>query len=327
MSTLKIIDVSRHNGTIAWDKVAKQVDGVIIRAGYRSVGGAVTKDPMCLSYLNGAIAAGVKRVGVYWWTTHTTTGQAKIDAQFVLGLLKPYKKYINFGVWLDSEKSSKPSAFNKLSASTRTSCALAFLSTIEREGYVAGVYASDSWYGTHLNMAKLSKYPFWVAKYSTISPKVVKKYAAWQYTSKGKVDGMSGNVDVSKFYEDFATVKTGPVPAEPESDKKDGTPAEDTKPVDKNTEKKPYSVGRTYTLLANMNVRSGPGATYAVKNVKSLTSDGRRNAVPGLDKAVLKSGTKVTCKDVSILSNGAIWMKIPSGWICAKSCAGKVYVK
>ena len=40
MSTLKIIDVSRHNGTIAWDKVAKQVDGVIIRAGYRSVGGA-----------------------------------------------------------------------------------------------------------------------------------------------------------------------------------------------------------------------------------------------------------------------------------------------
>ena len=330
MSTLKIIDVSKHNGSINWTSAAKQIDGVIIRAGYRGVGGGIATDPKFTSYVSGAIAAGIKRIGVYWWTTHTSSSQAKVEAEYVLKLLKPYKEHINFGVWLDSEKSNTPTAFNKLSASARTTCALAFLSVVEAGGYVAGVYASDSWYGTHLDMSRLAKYPFWVAKYSAISPKVVKKYVAWQYTSKAKCSGLSGNVDMSRFYEDISTMgKAAATPdpvatVEPKKAEAVSVPADTT---NKEASRKPYIIGRTYTLCANLNVRTGAGATYAVKALNALTADGRRNAIPGLGKAVLKSGTKVTCKDVETLSNGAIWMKIPSGWICAKASTGKVYVK
>lgn len=330
MSTLKIIDVSKHNGNINWSSAAKQIDGVIIRAGYRGTAGGIATDSRFTSYVMGAIAAGIKRIGVYWWTTHTTTTQAKAEAQYLLKLLSPYKEHINFGVWLDSEKSNTPTAFNNLSRSARTTCALAFLSAIEAGGYVAGVYASDSWYGTHLDMSRLSKYPFWVAKYSTLAPKVVKKYVAWQYTSKAKCNGLLGHVDMSRFYEDISTIKKATPTPEPvaTTEPKAAEPQKvDTATVEESGSKKPYIIGRTYTLCANLNVRTGAGATYAVKELNALTADGRRNAIPGLSKAVLKSGTKVTCKDVKTLSNGAIWMKIPSGWICAKASTGRVYVK
>ena len=204
VTDLNIIDVSRWNGRIDWAKAAKKIDGVVIRAGYRGAGGSLTTDPLFLQHIRGAISAGVKRIGVYWWTTHTTIAQAEADAVYLIKLLKPHKEQINFGVWLDSEASGSVSAFNKLSARNRTSCGKAFLAVITAAGYRAGVYASDSWFGTHLILSKLSAYPFWVAKYSSQSPKVVKGYAAWQHTSKGSVDGIKGYVDKSCFYTDLS---------------------------------------------------------------------------------------------------------------------------
>ena len=208
MANLNIIDISKYNGTVSWAKAAAKIDGVVIRAGYRGTSGALTTDSIFLQHITGAIAAGVKRIGVYWWTTHTTEAQAKADAAYLVSLLKPYKAHVNFGVWLDSEASSTSCAFNKLSAAARTTCGLAFLEAMQAAGYQPGVYASDSWFGTHLTLSKLSAYPLWVAKYSTTPPKVVKSYAGWQYTSKGSVTGLSGSVDKSYFYTDLAAGKT-----------------------------------------------------------------------------------------------------------------------
>lgn len=215
MAKLNIIDVSRWNSSVNFDKAVKQIDGVVIRAGYRGTGGSLATDPLFLQRIAGAISAGVKRIGVYWWTTQITVAQAEADAAYLIKLLAPYKASINFGVWLDSEAAgltrqngANGVAFNKLSADNRTTCGKAFLAAITAAGYKAGVYASDSWFGTKLIMSKLSAYPFWVAKYSTTPPKVVKSYAAWQYTSKGSVDGIGGTVDKSYFYTDLSTGKT-----------------------------------------------------------------------------------------------------------------------
>lgn len=85
-----------------------------------------------------------------------------------------------------------------------------------------------------------------------------------------------------------------------------------------------YVVGRTYTICASdsLNVRRGPGVKYALVGYNNLTVDAKRHATAN---GALRSGTRVTCKDVKIEGNN-VWMKIPSGWICA--IYGKyIYVK
>lgn len=211
MSTkLNIIDVSAWNPSINWAKVAQAVDGVIIRAGYRGTRGGITTDNLFLSHMRGAITAGVRRIGVYWWTTHYTVQQAQADAAYLIKLLEPYRDKITFGVWLDSEApgannpGTSGKAFLALSASVRTTCHLAFLSALRAAGYAAGVYASDSWFVERLSLSRLADYPFWVASYS-YAPKAVRINAGWQFTDKATVSGISNGVDMSYFYTDFAT--------------------------------------------------------------------------------------------------------------------------
>lgn len=85
-----------------------------------------------------------------------------------------------------------------------------------------------------------------------------------------------------------------------------------------------YKVGMTYTLQVNLNVRVGAGTSYKNKKYSELTKDGRKHAL-NISNAVLKRGTKVTCKNV-IKVKEEIWLEIPSGFICAKY-GDKVYVK
>jgi len=81
-----------------------------------------------------------------------------------------------------------------------------------------------------------------------------------------------------------------------------------------------YRVGGTYTLQANMKVRTGPGTGYRWKKKSELTADGQKHA-QNKTNAVLKAGTKVTCMAIS-----GNWMKIPSGWVCIKQ-GNNIYIK
>lgn len=93
---------------------------------------------------------------------------------------------------------------------------------------------------------------------------------------------------------------------------------------EKEPKKEDYIIGKTYTLQVNLNVRMGAGTSYKNKKYSELTKDGRKHAL-NISNAVLKRGTKVTCKKV-ITVKDEIWLEIPSGFICAKY-GDKVYVK
>lgn len=81
-----------------------------------------------------------------------------------------------------------------------------------------------------------------------------------------------------------------------------------------------YVVGKTYTLVADgLRIRKSPNGQILTYN--QLSANAKKNAYPS---GTLKKGTRVTCKDVSVVS-GNTWIKIPSGWICAVN-NGKVYV-
>jgi len=86
-----------------------------------------------------------------------------------------------------------------------------------------------------------------------------------------------------------------------------------------------YTIGETYTLQNTMYVRKEPYGTKLTQN--ELTVDAKKHAAKSADGyAALKKGTKVTCKEIAN-KNNAIWMKVPSGWICAIGISGKVYIK
>lgn len=85
-----------------------------------------------------------------------------------------------------------------------------------------------------------------------------------------------------------------------------------------------YEVGKTYTLLDDMNVRIGHSTASARVPVSKMTANARDHAN---DKGELEKGTRVTAKDVyHDIERGQWWVKTPSGWICAWTTT-KVYMK
>ena len=96
-----------------------------------------------------------------------------------------------------------------------------------------------------------------------------------------------------------------------------------TKPAQSQKQAPTYRTGNTYTIQVNdLNVRTGPGSKYARKTKAQLTPDGRKHADA---EGQLKKGTRVTCQGQK--TNGKeIWIRIPSGWICAYN-GTKYYVK
>lgn len=81
------------------------------------------------------------------------------------------------------------------------------------------------------------------------------------------------------------------------------------------TAKVKFVVGKTYTTKVNLKVRTGAGTDKSQKKTSQLTEDGQKNALKQ-ELAVLKKGTKVTCKAVKNIDD-EVWIQIPSGWIAA----------
>lgn len=86
-----------------------------------------------------------------------------------------------------------------------------------------------------------------------------------------------------------------------------------------------YKVGSSYTLQANMFVRKSPNGEK--KTYLELTTNAKSHAVKQSDgSACLRKGTIVTCKSVEQIDS-TIWLKIPSGYVCAVGANGTVYIK
>ena len=87
---------------------------------------------------------------------------------------------------------------------------------LEAAGYQVGIYCNQSWYSSVLDVDKLDL-PFWIAKYGSNNGKQQSKPVlkskhtlwGWQYSSVGKVSGISGAVDVNVAYQNPGTVTGG----------------------------------------------------------------------------------------------------------------------
>ena len=188
-----IIDVSIHNGAIDWAKVkAAGVEGAIIRCGY---GRDLKKqdDARFAANMDGALAQGL-RVGVYIYSYAKTEDSARSEAAHVLRLVEPYKEKITLPIYYDLEENNC-SQFAKRNAEI-------FGDIIEKAGFWCGVYSSSYWWKTYLK--DLNRFTKWVADWGSNNGKPNKKPTfsntdVWQYTSNGRISGISTRVDLNEL--------------------------------------------------------------------------------------------------------------------------------
>lgn len=196
---MKGIDVSYHNGVIDWDKVKQSgmVDFVIIRAGY----GKSTMDKQFINNIVGANTSGLK-VGIYWFIYAADEAEAVLNAKKCEECIKLYKDIITMRVWADWEYDSDKR--NPQTKESRTAIVKAFCEYLESKGYDVGIYANPDYING--KFGDLSKYPLWLAKYSTdkgnYSPFM------WQYSSSGEVPGIKTKVDMNICYGDAGETTT-----------------------------------------------------------------------------------------------------------------------
>ncbi len=205
--TKKIIDVSSFNTVTNWNAVAGAVDGVVIRIGYRGYSaGNIKIDANFHMHIRGVLGVGIP-VGFYFMSQAVNEVEAMVEAKYCADQLENYNYSImipqgdDIHIYYDSELSNNRGTgrADKLSRQARTTVCRAFCQKIEEYGYRAGVYASTSWFRTHLNVAELTDYILWVAQYNkTCTAK--HRVDLWQYTSSGRIAGISGNVDISECY-------------------------------------------------------------------------------------------------------------------------------
>ena len=178
---MKGIDVSGHNGAIDFNKVkASGVEIVYIKA----TEGVTFVNPLCLIHYNAAKLAGLK-IGFYHFLQHDSpVAEAQHFLATIEGLTCNCKHII------DVEDQSK------------WTIAEASLAVRQFEDYLisknkeVAIYTDDYFYRDTLDCT-VKDLPLWLANYgSTI---LAKSYIGLQYSSTGRIDGISGDVDLDNF--------------------------------------------------------------------------------------------------------------------------------
>ena len=199
-------DVSFYNGSINWRALKKVgIDFVIIRLGGRGWGTGATlyEDSRFFNNLVAAKAAGLD-VGVYFFTSAVNTLEIRQEASLVIDRLRGFS--LELPVFFDTELSGNyPNGrADKLSMAQRTELAKQFCTIMEKHGYQAGIYASESYLNDEVNYNALSQYCIWMASYTENNELPSQKYLynIWQLSDRGRLPGISGYCDINVIFED-----------------------------------------------------------------------------------------------------------------------------
>ena len=197
------IDISANQGNINFAKVKESgISKVILRSTTKNM----QPDIKWNEYLKGCDNNKID-VECYKYSYALNTTQAVSEANSVLALLNNRKMFI----WLDLENREQRNTIGKQGI---TLIANAFLNTCENAGYKCGIYCNLDWYNNCIDNSLKSKYKFWIARYpkndtgqiiNPLKPNVGE--VMWQYTSKGKISGINGDVDIDMICDSINEVQ------------------------------------------------------------------------------------------------------------------------
>lgn len=200
----KCIDISAWQGKVSVADFQKTgINNVILRSSYTTQSAfKMYEDKVFDNNIKNAYKAH-KKIGIYHYSQATTATEAKKEAEFVLKTIAQYKEYISLPVWFDWEFGGRLSAYIARKRG-KDGCKLicsAFCNTIKKAGYKTGVYANLSTLNAYLPSDLYKTWDIWVAQYHSRCD-YKHPYKMWQYTSSGKVAGLSGRIDMNYLYKD-----------------------------------------------------------------------------------------------------------------------------
>lgn len=199
------VDVSKYQGTIDWTKVkAAGIDFAMIRVGARGYGSAqLMLDDNFVTNIMGARAAGLE-TGAYFFSQAVTEEEVVEEANFTVGALMNYGATYPIAIdveWIENDKARTDDLTNE----ERTDLAVKFCETIKSFGYKPMIYATRDMLIAGMLPEKLKDYDVWLC--DEYRPEVGTDYPyefnMWQYTRKGSVDGIPGEVDVNLCFVNY----------------------------------------------------------------------------------------------------------------------------
>lgn len=206
---------------INWEKVHDAgVDFMFVRVASRdNAQGTLYEDKCADSHIKGAQANDIQ-VGLYIFSQALNEEEAVEEADYVLDLIDKYGWDVDMPIVMDREAgSNKRLTAGKLSKAKETAVCQAFADEITGAGYKACVYASYAWIKSYINTDTLSDCAIWISRYNITTTSNSKSgvpyadasydYEFWQYSSTGRIDGYSGNLDVDYWYKDTNIQTTG----------------------------------------------------------------------------------------------------------------------
>lgn len=212
MITYQGPDISTHNGNVDIKRVRV--------AGYKRVGirAGFGKNNTDQKFGKNALACvnlGVPVI-LYWFSYAYTVDMAVKEAEYAVEHAKKYwdKCPIAFDLEYDSVLYARKQGIN-IDKELATAMAVAFMRRVEELGYIPVIYSNKDYLKNYFDMDKITiqfnKVYLWYARYaSAITTEERNKADIWQFTSKGTIPGINGNVDINEFYTDFETVSKEP---------------------------------------------------------------------------------------------------------------------
>lgn len=193
-----VVDLSSHNRIVDYQKLKSSVRGVIMRAGHtgKSYGGIqpYNSDPI---FAPSKAQLGEKMIGAYWY------GYCSLDPETEAGAFVATVGTVHdkFSYWLDIEETSGKS-IQEINAWVQAFCGTVDMLTNK----VCGIYMNRNWYDTIIDAKSKGNRPMWIAHYGVSeNTNMVPNQVAHQFTSKGAVPGVEGNVDVNAVTEALFT--------------------------------------------------------------------------------------------------------------------------
>ena len=289
---LKGIDVSGSQGNIDWTKAKNDITFAILKMGNIYDDEKLYIDSKFERNYKECQRLGIP-TGIYIYNYCNSVEALKKETKEVLKYLED--RVLQMPIYLDMEdKSIASEGKTKL-----TEQCIEFAKLVQAEGYKAGVYANLNWFKNYIDAGKFDKsISVWVAQYYD-KCEYTGTYDIWQYASDGKVDGISGRVDVNYLYNESIIIKNSD--GQIEEDKKDKTTLK-YKVGDTVSYIKIYSSSTSTTAL-NPLIKSGkitkiyPGThnPYLINNGTGFVNDDciTNNTSTSTSSNTIKKGDKV----------------------------------
>lgn len=201
------IDVSTWNGKIDWNAVKRSgVKFALLRLGYGS--NITSQDDNTFEYnYTHATAAGIP-IGAYIYSYAANAAMAKSEAQHCIRVLKGKK--LQLPVYIDFEEDSL--------AGVAYTVAQTWIAEMKKAGYTPGIYTTSHWFRNYVGEHNVSK---WIAYWGNDDGTLCSRPAGsdiHQYTSKGRINGINGDVDLNYMYNTSILNTGGTKPAEQKPD-------------------------------------------------------------------------------------------------------------